>query len=69
MDPELLKTRADRLRLQRKRIAELAGLDETTVGRALNGRKDSLRSTLQAIDRVIAAEEVALKKYLSGAAA
>jgi len=69
MTVKLLKTRIRRLRLDKKSIALAARLDETTVGRALNGRTDPRNSTLSAIEAVVAIEERELLSYLKEHAA
>lgn len=66
---ERLISRVRRIRLSRKEIAERSGLDETTVGRVLNGRVSPLLSTLEKIELVLDQEEAALAAQLGGDAA
>lgn len=66
---EPLKARIARLRLSNKEISQRSGLDETTVGRTFLGYTDPLTSTLDRIERVVAAEEETLREALSRGAA
>ncbi len=61
---EAIRQRALRLRLTKKVLAERAQLDETTVGRTLNGTTVPLVSTLAQIETAIAQEEADLFAYL-----
>lgn len=66
-----LSERIDRLRLPQSVIAERSGLNEDTISRTFTGRTDPLNSTLDKIERVIAAEEEKMRDALAkkGAAA
>lgn len=57
MSAKEIERRRLALSLSKKRLAELAGLDETAVGRALNGHTDPLTSTMRKLDAALAAEE------------
>jgi transcriptional regulator with XRE-family HTH domain len=59
-----LLTRARRLRLPIRELADKAGLDEDNVHRILRGKSDARASSLSALDQVLLAEEWSLKLYL-----
>ncbi len=61
---EDIKRRAQKLRLPNKRLAELAGLDETTVGRTFLQDTIPLLTTLQKIEAALAREEAEMLSYL-----
>lgn len=61
---QALATRAAAIRLPQSVIASEAGLDGDTVSRVFTGRVDPLSSTLDKIERVIAAHEVRLRDEL-----
>jgi len=64
MDPVDLASRAGRIRLPAIEIARRSGLDKDTVHKTLNAKNDARRSTLQAVEAVIVAEELALRDDL-----
>jgi predicted transcriptional regulator len=68
-----LKDRILRLRLRTSEVAEMAGVDESTLHRSFHGHTDPLNSTVDKIEAAIAAEEDRLRRALattqSGAAA
>ena len=66
--PDCLRRRAEAIRLSKKELARLAGLDEDNVHRVLKGRNDARSSTLAALDEALAAEEARLAAYLSNLA-
>jgi DNA-binding LacI/PurR family transcriptional regulator len=58
--------------MRRDRIAELSGLEASTISRAFNGKTDPLTSTLDRIEAAIAQEEALMAEHLaklSGSAA
>ena len=52
--------RRKRLGLTRKRLAELAQVDENTLGRFLNSRGSALTSTVGKIEKALRTEEARL---------
>jgi transcriptional regulator with XRE-family HTH domain len=53
------------IRLSGKALAQASGLDEDTISRVFGGRTDPLNSTLERIERAVAAEEVRLAAHLA----
>mgnify|MGYP001007969098 CR=1 FL=1 len=62
--PETLAARIRAIRLPKGFLAEKAALDPMTISRVLSGKTDPLQSTLDKIERVVAAEEIALRDLL-----
>lgn len=59
---------ADRIKalgLRQNRLAELSGLDVATVSTVLNGRRNPLISTLEALEKAVATEEDRLRQVLA----
>lgn len=56
--------RVQRVRLPNSEIARVSKFHENTVGRAMTDDAKVHPSTLQAIDAVVTAEELALRDYL-----
>lgn len=65
MRPTEIAARRARIRLPKKRLAELASLDEMTVGRALRPGANPLNNTMAALERALLAEELELLKQLA----
>lgn len=61
---QTLKDRIRAIRLQKKQLATLSGLDEDTVGRTLRGRTIPLSTTLDRIEQAVAAEEARIAAHL-----
>ena len=61
-----LRERIARLRIPQHRLSDLTGLDESTISRAFNGKTDPLMSTIERIEKAVAAEEAATAEYLAG---
>jgi predicted transcriptional regulator len=66
MLPAELAKRARAIRLQQKRLAELAALDESTVQRTLAGETTPLTTTADKIVHALEAEERRLLAHLIG---
>jgi predicted transcriptional regulator len=64
MKPSEIEQRRQRIRLPKKALAQRAGLDQGTVGRALEAETNPLRGTVEKIEREILAEELALRDHL-----
>lgn len=64
MTPEQIARRASAVRLSRNRLAELAKLDKTTVGRTLNGLTRPLQETVTKMEGGLVADELALLRHL-----
>lgn len=60
-----MKARQGILRLPNKKWAELAGVDETTLGRVLKGETDPLISTLDRMEDALASEERRVRDCLN----
>jgi predicted transcriptional regulator len=59
-----MKRRAKALRLSNKEWAQACGLDETTLGRTLNGDTNPLISTLERMEEALAADERRVRRHL-----
>lgn len=59
-----IEQRREAIGLTKKRLAELAGLDETTVGLVLNGKTNPLTSTVEKIEAALLAEELSRRDHL-----
>ncbi|MBP1296645.1 helix-turn-helix domain-containing protein [Bradyrhizobium elkanii] len=59
-----LSERIARLRMRRDRLAELSGLDESTISRAFGGKTDPLSSTLDKIEAAVSVEEAEMAEHL-----
>ncbi len=65
MEPEQLAKRCDRLGLARKRLAELASLDESTVERTFNQKTAPYFETVKKIEEALTRQEHAALDYLA----
>lgn len=65
MEPKDLAKRAAAIRLQMKTLAELAGLDETTVQRTFGSQTTPLTTTAKKIETALIAEERRLLDHLA----
>jgi predicted transcriptional regulator len=64
MTPQDIAARCKRLNLQWWRLAELSGLDETTVARTLNGKTRPLLATVDKMRFGLVAYEIGLLRHL-----
>jgi len=64
MRPCDIAARCHRIRLPRKRLAELAKLDETTVGRTLNADTRPLQDTVEKMEAGMVGDEIDLLGHL-----
>lgn len=65
MLPAEINQRRQALRLSKKDFADLAGLDETTVGRVLAGKRGSYVATITKLSNaIIEAEQRELRRLL-----
>lgn len=65
MSPDEIAQRAEHLRLSKRHLSGLTGINEHTIGRTLNAKTEPYQKTVNALIQAIVTEEVRVLRHLA----